>query len=84
MEDTIVHLGLIGGIGVAATIVYYQRLAAARRRTQEPVPSISSFGHFFVRILLDPERSTRFSVSSVQIDPHGSVKMIGIQLYALL
>jgi aspartate racemase len=28
-EKTIVHLGLIGGIGVAATIVYYQRLAAA-------------------------------------------------------
>jgi aspartate racemase len=28
-KEASVHLGLIGGIGIAATIVYYQRLAAA-------------------------------------------------------
>ena len=31
------HLGLIGGIGPAATIVYYQRLSAAMRAAGTPL-----------------------------------------------
>lgn len=31
------HLGLIGGIGPAATVVYYQRLAAAMRERGQPL-----------------------------------------------
>jgi len=31
MSETALHIGLIGGIGPAATLVYYQRLVAAFR-----------------------------------------------------
>jgi aspartate racemase len=31
------HIGLIGGIGPAATVVYYQRLCALMRQRQVPL-----------------------------------------------
>ncbi|PTW47170.1 aspartate/glutamate racemase family protein [Rhodovulum kholense] len=58
------HIGLIGGIGVAATVVYYQRLTAAADRLGVPLRLTISHGdiHSLIRNNLDDAREAQAAI----------------------
>ena len=64
------HIGLIGGIGVAATVVYYQRLTAAveRRGGQLELTIVHADVHELIRNNLADEREAQAAVYAQLID----------------
>ncbi len=76
------HIGLIGGIGVAATIVYYQRLTAAVDRLGGKLDLTISHGDIqtLIRNNLADERALQAEIFARQID---SLKGAGCDCVAL-
>lgn len=76
------HIGLIGGIGVAATIVYYQRLSAAVDRLGGKLELTISHGdiHTLIKNNLADIREPQAQIFARQIE---SLKGAGAQLAAL-
>lgn len=76
------HIGLIGGIGVAATIVYYQRLTAAVDARGAKLDLTISHGDIqtLIRNNLADERALQAEVFARQID---SLKSAGCDCVAL-
>lgn len=64
------HIGLIGGIGVAATIVYYQRLTAAVDRLGSKLDVTISHGDIqtLIRNNLADDRATQAELFARQIE----------------
>ena len=63
------HIGLIGGIGVAATIVYYQRLTAAVDRLGGKLELTISHGHLptLIKYNLADERQPQAEIFAAQV-----------------
>ncbi|EDZ47062.1 Asp/Glu racemase, putative [Rhodobacterales bacterium Y4I] len=76
------HIGLIGGIGVAATIVYYQRLTAAVDRLGGKLDLTISHGDIqtLIRNNLADDRAPQAEIFARQID---SLKGAGCDCVAL-
>lgn len=76
------HIGLIGGIGVAATIVYYQRLTAAVDRLGGKLDLTISHGDIqtLIRNNLADDRAPQAEIFARQID---SLKGAGCNCVAL-
>ena len=76
------HIGLIGGIGVAATIVYYQRLTAAVERLGGELDLTISHGDIqtLIRNNLADDRAPQAEIFARQID---SLKGAGCDCVAL-
>ena len=64
------HIGLIGGIGVAASLVYYQRLAAAVERRGGRLEMTLSHGdiHTLIRNNLADEREAQAEIFARQVE----------------
>ena len=64
------HIGLIGGIGVAATIVYYQRLSAAVAATGQPLELtiVNADVQELIRTNLADDRETQAATYARLID----------------
>lgn len=58
------HLGLIGGIGPASTVVYYQKLAAALRAASQPLDLtlVNADAHVLVKNNLADDRAAQAQV----------------------
>lgn len=76
------HIGLIGGIGVAATIVYYQRLSAAVDRLGGKLKLTISHGdiHTLIKNNLADIREPQAQIFARQVE---SLKGAGAQVAAL-
>lgn len=64
------HIGLIGGIGVAATVVYYQRLTRAVAERGKPLELTISHGdvHTLIRNNLADDRQAQAEIYAKAID----------------
>ena len=64
------HLGLIGGIGPAATVVYYQKLAAAMRAADQPLELtlVNADANVLVKNNLADDRAAQARVYAGLID----------------
>lgn len=64
------HIGLIGGIGVAASLVYYQRLAAAAEKKGAVLRMTLSHGdiHTLIRNNLADEREAQATIFAGQVE----------------
>lgn len=76
------HIGLIGGIGVAASVVYYQRLAAAMELKKARLRLTLSHGdiHTLIANNLADRRQPQADIFARQID---ALKAAGAELAAL-
>lgn len=76
------HIGLIGGIGVAASVVYYQRLAAAMEAKGAPLRLTLSHGDIktLIRNNLADLREPQAQIFARQVD---ELKGAGAQVAAL-
>lgn len=76
------HIGLIGGIGVAATVVYYQRLTAAVDRLGGKLELTISHGDLptLIRYNLADERQPQAEVFAAQV---ASLKGAGAECAAI-
>lgn len=76
------HIGLIGGIGVAATVAYYQRLAAAMEAKGAPLQLTISHGDIQTLIVnnLADRREPQAEIFARQV---GQLKGAGAEVVAL-
>lgn len=76
------HIGLIGGIGVAASLVYYQRLAAATEAKGTALRMTLSHGdiHTLVRNNLADDRAPQAQIFAAQV---AELKGAGAEVAAL-
>lgn len=76
------HIGLIGGIGVAASVVYYQRLAALMEKKNSVLRMTLSHGdiHTLIKNNLADNRQPQAEIFAKQID---ELKSAGADIAAL-
>ncbi|MBU2091418.1 MAG: aspartate/glutamate racemase family protein, partial [Alphaproteobacteria bacterium] len=76
------HIGLIGGIGVAASVVYYQRLAAATEAKKARLRLTLSHGdiHTLIANNLADRRQPQAEIFARQIE---ELKAAGAEVAAL-